>query len=234
MERIYTDLIQKKSNLAASNNPDVKVIQPKSGKRIGIDEIREIEKFLRKKPLKLKKSLVVIHEAESLTIQAQNALLKTLEEPPENSKIVLETKNENNLLPTITSRCQIKNLGTKNLIEEASPEHNEQVKIFLELIKMDKGKRLDFIDNNKQKIADRVYAVYILDIWVSVLRDIMLLNTNQTEIILNRKNAPFIKEVNLDTKHIIELIGLANKFKNNLQNINVPTRLALELFLLDI
>jgi len=74
---------------------------------IGIDLIRNLEKKLALKPYKAKIKIVVINGAEKLTLPAQNALLKTLEEPPVNSLIILTTAKKDSLLPTIISRCQI-------------------------------------------------------------------------------------------------------------------------------
>jgi len=78
-----------------------------SEKMIGVEEARRVRHFLTLKPYSAKIKVVLIREAERLTIPAQNALLKTLEEPPENCQIILETGNINTLLPTILSRCQI-------------------------------------------------------------------------------------------------------------------------------
>jgi DNA polymerase III delta prime subunit len=54
---------------------------------------------------------VIITQAQNLTVAAQNALLKTLEEPPENTVIILLAEKENQLLPTILSRCVISHLS---------------------------------------------------------------------------------------------------------------------------
>ncbi|MDP1743739.1 MAG: hypothetical protein Q8L51_03030 [Candidatus Amesbacteria bacterium] len=87
------------------NSPDILVITPE--KSIGIDEVRLIQHFLAKKPIQSEKNIVYIKDAHLLTIPAQNALLKILEEPPGNSEIYLVTDQPDQLLPTILSRCQI-------------------------------------------------------------------------------------------------------------------------------
>jgi DNA polymerase III delta prime subunit len=89
---------------------------------IGIDQIRDLEKRLALKPYKAKIKIVVINEAEKLTLPAQNALLKTLEEPPPNSLIILTTVKKNLLLPTIISRCHVLRLK-----EEVDLEGNSLV-----------------------------------------------------------------------------------------------------------
>ena len=88
----------------AKENPDTLHIHPDPS--IGIDEVRQIQHFLSRKPLG-GKNTVVIHQAEKLTLPAQHALLKTLEEPPGNSEIYLITSFPDTLIPTILSRVQI-------------------------------------------------------------------------------------------------------------------------------
>jgi len=90
------------------NDPDTYILNEE--KKIGIDAIRRLQIWLQKKPYQAPKKIVLIKKAENLTIPAQNAFLKILEEPPKNSIIILTTQNTNLLLPTIASRCQIVHL----------------------------------------------------------------------------------------------------------------------------
>lgn len=77
---------------------------------IGIDEIRQIQFFLSRKPIQSDHNTVIIHQAHLLTLPAQHALLKTLEEPPPGTLIYLVTNQPGSLLPTILSRVQITDL----------------------------------------------------------------------------------------------------------------------------
>lgn len=74
---------------------------------IGVDEARDIIEEIFKKPYEGDKKVVIIHEGNKLTIQAQNALLKTIEEPPMGVYIIILTESLEILLDTIKSRCQI-------------------------------------------------------------------------------------------------------------------------------
>ncbi|WP_026477250.1 DNA polymerase III subunit delta' [Alkaliphilus transvaalensis] len=74
---------------------------------IKIEKVRELQKEIQMKPYEGKKKVFIINHSENMTIQAQNALLKTLEEPPPYATLILLTHNSNSLLPTIISRCQI-------------------------------------------------------------------------------------------------------------------------------
>jgi len=73
---------------------------------IHIDKIRMIERKLRYRPNEGNYRVVIIVQAEEMTVQAANAFLKTLEEPPSYAAIILTTTNYSRLLPTIISRCQ--------------------------------------------------------------------------------------------------------------------------------
>lgn len=72
----------------------------------GIDEMREIKNFLWQKPVISSKRLVIINNAENLTDQAQNAILKITEEPPDSATIILVAAQLENLLPPLLSRMQ--------------------------------------------------------------------------------------------------------------------------------
>ena len=96
------------SKFSLKGNPDLLVIEKvKSKKSIGIEEVREIGKFLKILPISHSQKIVLIREANALTPEAQNSLLKNLEEPPEYARIILETESREKFLPTIISRCQI-------------------------------------------------------------------------------------------------------------------------------
>ena len=86
------------------NNPDFKVIEP-DGNLVKIDQIRELVKTVYEKPIVSNKKVYIINDSNLMTKEAQNSLLKTLEEPPEYVTIILITSNDNLFLPTIKSRC---------------------------------------------------------------------------------------------------------------------------------
>ena len=102
------DLAQIKSG------PDWLVIDPE--KSIGISAVRSLEKFLQRKPYQAPIKTAIITQAEKLTLPAQQALLKTLEEPPAHSQIILLCPSEEQLLPTIVSRCLVKHLAETELV----------------------------------------------------------------------------------------------------------------------
>ena len=91
----------------AGTHPDVQLVAVAPGKKeIGIDRMREIKKFMQLRPLRGKAKIAIIDDAHALTAAAQNAVLKTLEEPPDRSFLILIANNPDGLLPTVRSRCQ--------------------------------------------------------------------------------------------------------------------------------
>ena len=87
------------------NAPDCIRVKPE-GNSIKIAQIRNLQSDIVIKPHK-KYKIYIIDKAEKMTLEAQNALLKTLEEPPDYAIIILVTNNKEGLLPTIRSRCEI-------------------------------------------------------------------------------------------------------------------------------
>lgn len=91
---------------ASHNHPDIMYLQHEKPQIISVDEIRrQINQDIAIKPYSSERKIYIVDEAEKMNVQAQNALLKTLEEPPGYAVILLLTTNLEALLPTIRSRC---------------------------------------------------------------------------------------------------------------------------------
>lgn len=107
----------------AGNNPDVIYVYPKKTKALSVDDVREqITSDVNIKPYNHKYKIYIIPKADTLTNQAQNALLKTLEEPPEYAVLILLAENMGAFLETILSRC---------VVFKIKPLSDEQVKEYL-------------------------------------------------------------------------------------------------------
>ena len=89
-----------------NNNPDFLLIEP-DGNSVKIEQIRDMQKKIQEKPIISNRKVYIINDADLMTKEAQNCLLKTLEEPPSFANIILIGSNSNSFLPTIKSRCTI-------------------------------------------------------------------------------------------------------------------------------
>ena len=107
----------------SKNHPDIIFLTHEKPNTISVDDIRtQINGDVAIKPYSGPKKIYIISDGEKMTVQAQNALLKTLEEPPEYAVILILTTNVGALLPTILSRCVILSM---------KPARDEQVKKYL-------------------------------------------------------------------------------------------------------
>ncbi len=120
-----------------NNNPDFVLISP-DGNNIKIEQIRDIQKRIQEKPIISEKKVYIIDNADLMTTEAQNCLLKTLEEPPEFAVIILIGSNSNTFLPTIKSRCTIMNFNkisdeemTKYLREKCDVKNIDQNMLYM-------------------------------------------------------------------------------------------------------
>ncbi|MBE9581589.1 MAG: DNA polymerase III subunit delta' [Proteobacteria bacterium] len=89
----------------SGNHPDVIIVKP-SGTFIKIDQVRSLRKTLRFAPLEGGRRVIIINDAQTMNLEASNAMLKILEEPPNDTYIILTASQTTDLLPTIVSRCQ--------------------------------------------------------------------------------------------------------------------------------
>ena len=105
------------------NHPDIITVAHEKPASISVGEIRRMRADVQIKPYSSARKIYIIPDAEKLTIQAQNALLKTLEEPPEYAVIILIADGVANFLPTVLSRCVVLQMRA---VEEA------QIAAFLE------------------------------------------------------------------------------------------------------
>ena len=90
---------------AAGHHPDIRLFQPHKN-LIKIDTMRELNREVQFRPFEGRLRCFIIDQAETLNEEAANCILKTLEEPPDTSRIILISSFPQRLLPTIRSRCQ--------------------------------------------------------------------------------------------------------------------------------
>ena len=132
---------------------------------IGIDDIRNLQHQLSLKPYSSSYKIAILTSAEKLTIPAQNAFLKTLEEPPQNTIIILTSPGPDFLLPTIISRCQIIRLPNKPQIKLSQEERTPVTRLLASILKMGVGEKIKManeIAKNRQEAIKFCQAQLII------------------------------------------------------------------------
>lgn len=144
------------------------------GKRIPIKEIHELLPHLHLRPPEGKKRGVLITEAQRMGPEAQNALLKTLEEPPKFLTFVLTVPHPRLLLPTVVSRC---------LIEEAESQRHkvESSELARKILEVEAGQRLDLFEKKISYESEAVLS--FLDDLEAELGSLANLDTEFVQII---------------------------------------------------
>ena len=186
------------------NYEDYKEIGPLEGKKIiSVDQIREIIKEANELPTESEKRVFVIDEADKMNTEAQNSILKTLEEPPEYVVIILIVTNESKMLETIKSRCNIIKFDTlkeseieKYLIKEnLLDKSRKDVEIKLLNGSLENVNNLDSMLENYDYLKVLVSYIKKKDI-IQALNNGLLLYESKDDIInlLDLLNIVFLEE----------------------------------------
>ena len=192
-----------------NNHPDFFIINDKESNIIKVEDIRKLTEKVYEKPILSSNKIYIINDCDKLTIEAQNCLLKTLEEPPEFIVIILITSNENLLLNTIKSRCMTVKF---NNIED------------LQLLKYCK-ENLGYtsISNNLLKSFDGSIgkAIKIKNLKEKYERiDVMLSNIEKNSIIDLLHSKKFFEKENIEDELNYLIVCLYSKAKEDIRYLN--------------
>lgn len=144
---------------------------------IGIDEIKNLRVKIFLKPIKSEKKAIIIEDGDFLTDEAQNALLKVLEEPPHHTIIIISAESVEALLPTIISRCQVVALASEdiNLSDGEKTEFEEFIKNLPEMRVGERLKKAEELSKSKEE------AVAWIGKLILVLREQMLNQNSEAQ-----------------------------------------------------
>ncbi len=169
---------------------------------IKIQNIRELRSWIQLKPHSSPRKLAYLKEVNTMTIDAANALLKILEEPPENSVLVLQSPQNAKILPTIISRCQI--LKTKDIFQ------SKQIENYFSPEQIAK-KSIKEKFNYASKIATSENLLEILNAWETDLRNRLLAGKDLRKLILKFFAVKDLLSTNSSVK--LQLENLLLEFK---------------------
>ena len=168
----------------SSNHPDFMILEPENNV-IKIEQIRNMQEKISEKPIVSKKKVYIIVDSDCMTKEAQNCLLKTLEEPPEYATIILTTANESKLLNTIKSRCiKVKFNG---LLENEINQYLKQNEIVVNeenYIKISQGSIGKLLDIKEDEDVYNQVNIVLENIDKNTLIDIL----NKAEILYSQKD----------------------------------------------
>ena len=203
----YCDHCKSCIGFNSNNNPDFYIIEP-DGNSIKIDQIRQMQEEIYTKPIISNKKVYIIDNADTMTKEAQNCLLKTLEEPPMYVTIILICANENNILVTVKSRCSKMYFDkiSDNEIKQYLSQNHPEAKFSENMIKSFNGSI-----GKALKINDS------LDLYTSV--DVLFSNIENKDILEIMKQAEIIyksKENIIDILNYINVLFF-NEAKSNIK-----------------
>lgn len=209
------------------NHPDVIGITLAEGSSyIKIEQIRQLQYQLSLKPFEGTRKVAIIQEADFLNAESSNALLKTLEEPPGQSLIILTTSNASRIFPTIMSRCQVVKffpLKAEDIKELLIKEHNlstEEARILSGLSQGSLGQALrlkerDILKKREELIRNIMYQdnnfwdnMFTLSTFkVSFLETLDILAMWYRDLLVLKIGGSQSELLNLDKKETLELFA---------------------------
>lgn len=189
------------------------------GKSIKVSQIRELQNVINIKPTFSKKSVYIIDDADLMTIEAQNSLLKTLEEPPEYAVIILIVHNERSILSTVKSRCV--NIKFSKLSDKDIKKYFLKNDLNFEDKNINVFKVLDGSLNNIDFIRDDYDKLLKLTIFVTNLKKNKVINFFQDGSVFYDNHDKIIRlleylNILLFENSYFQLIEIVEKTKNKI------------------
>lgn len=186
----------------SGNHPDLIYVKHEKPNSIGVDDIREqINDTIMIRPYSSYYKIYIVDEAEKMTVQAQNALLKTMEEPPSYAVIILITTNQEAFLPTILSRCvqlklkPLKDFTVKSYLSEHLGVPEKEAEICAAFARGNLGKSIHLASSDEFK-----------ELYQKVM--MMVKNISTMDIVSLLDHIREMKEQNFDMEDVLDLLQL--------------------------
>ncbi len=233
------------------------VIEPEAADQIGINQVRKIQHQIGLSLYRGNYKIALIDEADRMTPEASNCLLKTLEEPPGRAILILITSKSQMLLPTIVSRCQIikflpvkeeeikKKVSSLKIVRLANgrpglaiqylenptllENQNKIISQLEKLIRAGLNERYQYIEG---MIKDIAQARQILNAWKFWFRDLLLLSVGCGDLVIYPEANRY-----KDCYSLVKLKAIIQAIRKTdllLANPSINARLALEVLMLEL
>lgn len=223
-----------------NNHPDVMYVRPVKAKSLGVDDIREqVVAPAEIKPYSSNHKVFIIENAELMTVAAQNALLKTLEDPPPYGVFLLLTNNSDAMLSTILSRCVVLKMNAmpieKKVQEEEFVALRSEIVVLIEQIEAAAGQN-DIVSlfAAASKVAEYKDNINdVLDMLYLFYRDAAVHNeTGNTALLIQKDIVEVIKRYEHDVNACLARTKAIYNAKQRLKR-NANFQLTIEVMLLD-
>jgi len=240
------------------SNPDFYILNEDG--QIKIDSIRELNKNINLKPYEFERKVALIIGAEKMTTEAANSLLKILEEPPEDSIIILTSAVPGQLLETIKSRCQdikLKNVPKKVIIDELTKNHGLENDEALRIatialgrpklaeslaVNDDYGEEVEFLREITKKnlcerfklaadFAEKKNILRLIGYWETFFMDLLKAKINGHDDLLTTKYK--VKDFSWGVRSIVNILDILEKMREYIQS-KIKNKLILENIFLNI
>lgn len=189
LKRLLTQLFGK----VISDSPDIHLLNPEDKNSIGIEEVKELQQSMRFKPFQEEIQVGIILNAQKLTHQAQNSMLKSLEDSSETSIYILCVDNEKNLLPTIRSRGVILYPKRQEEKEGNIPEDKSDVEnVMMTFFDLSPIEQFSIIEEYSENKEDSLAFINALE---ETLREQLELDIKNGNIDSSQRNLEFLKVV---------------------------------------
>ncbi len=210
-----------------NNHPDLIIVEPE-GASIKISTVRNLQKKLGYKKYEAKYKVVIIVEANKMTPEASNCLLKVLEEPLDSTVFLLLAENRQNLISTIISRCQNVYLG----LQENFNQMDDFDQYLLKIINGNKIQMLEISAELEKKDSDDI-KLFLINLLYWFRDMVVWKNTDSKELLINREWFETLKEYDISLKKCLLVMDKILETQKMIDS-NANKQLALECLLLDI
>jgi DNA polymerase-3 subunit delta' len=212
----------------SGSHPDVLLVSVPSGKNdIGVDLIRDAVAYVESFPVSSPVRFVIIDGADTMTVPASNALLKTLEEPPASARFFLLAENLGSVLPTIRSRCGLVRYQrlSVDFIAGKISEHTEDVTkalVYARLSNGSLGRAVQYLGAGKLGVRDQMLELLeksltgnVADTFQAVdeVKDIDLGILFLGSLLQDLVTLGTVAPINADVQHRLEKVGLRLKVR---------------------
>lgn len=186
----------------SGNHPDLIYVKHEKANSIGVDDIRDqINNTIMIRPYSSYYKIYIVDEAEKMTVQAQNALLKTIEEPPSYAIMILITTNQEAFLPTILSRCvqlklkPLKDFTVKSYLVENLNIPDKEAEVCAAFARGNLGKAIHLASSDEFK-----------ELYQKVM--VLIKNVETMDIVDLLDKIREMKEQNFEINEVLDLLQL--------------------------